>query len=84
MLSSTTFVPMFASLAAAVALANPPAAGPDYTSLPPEPAAVHKQLSAAKVTATQAASVVAGVQMGTTAPDVKAAANVIVQDAKKG
>ncbi len=54
MLSSTTFVPMFASLAAAVALANPPAAGPDYTSLPPEPAAVHKQLSAAKVTATQA------------------------------
>jgi uncharacterized membrane protein YkoI len=45
---------MFASLAAAVALAAPQAAGPDYTSLPPEPAAVHKQLSAAKVTATQA------------------------------
>jgi uncharacterized membrane protein YkoI len=45
---------MFASLVATVALANPPAAGPDYTSLPPEPAAVHKQLSAAKVTATQA------------------------------
>jgi uncharacterized membrane protein YkoI len=54
MLPSTTFVPMFASLVATVALANPPAAGPDYTSLPPEPAAVHKQLSAAKVTATQA------------------------------
>ena len=54
MLPSTTFVPMIASLAAAVALAAPQAAGPDYTSLPPEPAAVHKQLSAAKVTATQA------------------------------
>ena len=54
MLPSTTFVPLFASFAAAVALAAPPAAGPDYTSLPPEPAAVHKQLTAAKVTALQA------------------------------
>jgi hypothetical protein len=37
-----------------------------------------------KVTATQAATVVAGVQLGTTAPEVKAAANVIVQDVKSG
>ena len=54
MLPSITFITPFASLAAAVALAAPPAAGPDYTSLPPEPAAVHKQLTAAKVTALQA------------------------------
>lgn len=37
-----------------------------------------------KVTTGQAATAVAGVQLGTTSGDVKAAANVIVQDAKAG
>ena len=51
---TTLAVPLFASIAASAALAAPPAAGPDYTSHPPEPAAVSKQLAAAKVTAAQA------------------------------
>jgi uncharacterized membrane protein YkoI len=53
MTPSVAALPLIASFAAA-ALAAPPAAGPDYTSLPPEPSAIHKQLTAAKVTAVQA------------------------------
>lgn len=40
-------------VAAGAAIAQAPA-GPDYTSLPPEPAAIQKQLEGAKVTAAQA------------------------------
>jgi hypothetical protein len=41
-------------VAAGAAIAQAPPAGPDYTTLPAEPAAIQKQLEGAKVTAAQA------------------------------
>ena len=50
-LASTTLASL---LAATPVLAEPPAVGPDYTTLPPEPAEIQKQLEGAKVTMAQA------------------------------
>jgi uncharacterized membrane protein YkoI len=50
-LASTTLASL---LAATPVLAEPPAVGPDYTTLPPEPAEIQKQLEGARVTMAQA------------------------------
>ena len=54
-LASATLASLVAA-APALALAEPPApgTGPDYTTLPPEPAEVQKQLEGAKVSMAQA------------------------------